>query len=140
MKALEKSDGKMHNESKTTMKAKLTKKRESISKFVRTREVLIYDKSDRLRISLNANCDPEPKIAIYKEDGTPAIEISSVESDSDSRRIILYGNKRNFRLWLGSTTHGVGMTVYDYNGKFLRTVDLGGNGSKRKVIRPRKKL
>jgi len=98
-----------------------------ISDTVKTREVLIYDDSDRIRISLNAHFGVEPKVTIYKEDGTPAIEISSMEMDKDSRRIVLFGKKHNYRLYISSNENGVGATAYDEEGKFIGACDFSKN-------------
>lgn len=105
-------------------------KAKPITDVVKTRGLLIYDDSDRLRISLDAIGGVNPKITIYKEDGTPAIEISSLEMDSDSRRIILFGKAHKWRLWITCTNKGVGMTVYDKEGKILRSWDLEAKKTK----------
>jgi len=101
-------------------------KAKSITDAVKTRELLIYDDSDRLRIALDAIGGVEPKITLFKEDGTPALEISSVEMDSGSRRIVLFGKAHKWRLWITCTEQGVGMTVYDKDGKYLKSWDLEG--------------
>jgi hypothetical protein len=103
----------------------------SIKDVTKTRELLVYDSRDRVRMSLHAHGDVEPKITIYKEDGTPAIEISSMEMDSDSRRIVLFGKAHHWRLYITSTDKGTGMTVFHNDGKLLKTWDLQRTKPKR---------
>ena len=91
-----------------------------ISDVIRTREVLIYDDADKLRMTLTAYRGVEPKITFYKEDRTPAIEIASMEQDSDSRRINLFGKAHNWRLRITSNENGAAIFVYDKDGKCLK--------------------
>ena len=95
---------------------------QSIPDAIKTRSVLIYDDFDRLRMSLAAHGGVEPKISLYKEDGTPAIEISSLEMDLDSRRIVLFGKRHTWQLIITSNENGVGMTAFDENGKHTRSL------------------
>jgi hypothetical protein len=110
------------------------RKTKLIKEVVKTRQLLIYDDSDRIRMALEAY-SPEPKISIYKEDGTPGIEISILESDSDSRRIILYGKGCKYRMWIGCTDKGVGVTVYDKDGKYLQSFGIDEEKPKRPTRR-----
>ncbi len=91
----------------------------SISDVVKTRELLVYDDSDRLRISLFAGDGTEPKIVLHKEDGSPGLQLSIFEKDSNSGRIVMFGKNGDWRLVITSTDNGSGITVYDNHGKPL---------------------
>jgi hypothetical protein len=100
-----------------------------ISDVVKTREVLIYNDANQIRMALDGR-GVEPKICIYKEDGTPAIEISSMEMDSDSRRITLFGKAHKWRLSITCTTSGVGIVTFDQDGRIVKEWDLLGSDDK----------
>jgi hypothetical protein len=75
-------------------------------------------------MQLYAHKGAEPKMTIFKEDGTPAIEISSMENDSDSRRIALFGKGDKWRLQISCNDNGAGITVFDQDGKCIKTLTL----------------
>ena len=94
-----------------------------ISDVIKTREILIYDDENRLRIALHGR-EPEPKISLYKMDGTPAVEISSFETDTDSRRITLFGKAHKWRLKITCNESGAEIIAFDASGRISKEWDL----------------
>jgi hypothetical protein len=97
---------------------------EPIIDSIRTRLLQIYDQSDRLRMQMYAHKGIEPKMTILNEDGTPAIEISSIEKDSDSRRITLFGKGHKWRLQITCNDNGSGINIFDQDGTCVKTLML----------------
>ncbi len=91
---------------------------------VRTRILQIYDQADQLRMQMYAGKGVEPKMTIFKKDGTPAIEISSIDKDLDSRRITLFGKGDKWRLQITCNDNGAGINVFDQDGKCIKTIML----------------
>lgn len=75
-----------------------------------------------MRISLSAHIGVEPKISLYDEDGSPALEISSCEKDSKSRRITFFGKAQQWRMQITCNNNGSGVTLYDQDGEYVQTL------------------
>jgi hypothetical protein len=110
----------------------MKRKKEIIKEVVKTRQLFVYDKQNRLRVAIDGYNEIEPKISIYKQDGTPALEISCGDEKINSRKIVFFGEKHKWRLILTSTDKGAGINIFDKNEKLCGILGLPSTPSQNK--------
>ena len=112
------------------------KKTIPIKEVIKTRQLLIYDEHDKLRMVVGDYTGVEPKISILKQDGTPALEISA-GNENNSRKIAFFGDGLKWRALISVGDRGVGMEIYDKDENSCGTIGVMSN-LKEKKVRPKK--
>jgi hypothetical protein len=93
--------------------------KKEILDVIKTRQLLVYDDQDKLRISLFAGVGVEPKIILHRKNESPALQISHLEEDGDSCRLLFHGENGVWRMLISSRESGSGVTIWDEKGNLL---------------------